>query len=92
MADVANGSPDVTVNVTVNAMEELTDRQRTVYNIIKQNHEDNVTVNVALLSQKLKVSRRTILRDIEVLTTKSFIRRVGSDKTGHWEPIMNEEQ
>ena len=32
-------------------------------------------------------SRRTISREIKMLTQRGVIRRIGSDKTGHWEVI-----
>lgn len=75
---------NVTVNVTVNSFNELTERQRDIYNLINTRVTDNVTVNVAFLSQKLNVSRRTILRELSVLSSKALIRRVGSDKKGYW--------
>lgn len=36
------------------------------------------------LSKTLKVSRLTILRDIEKLKNLALIKRVGSDKSGRW--------
>lgn len=65
-------------------MSELSERQKLVYRMIDDSASQGVTVNVAYLSQKLMVSRRTILRDLSVLTSKSMIRRVGSDKKGYW--------
>ena len=32
-------------------------------------------------------SRRTISREIKMLSQQGVIRRIGSDKTGHWEVI-----
>ena len=32
-------------------------------------------------------SRRTISREIKMLSQRGVIRRIGSDKTGHWEVI-----
>lgn len=37
--------------------------------------------------QSLGKDRRTITRNIGVLREKQLLRRVGSDKTGHWEII-----
>lgn len=39
------------------------------------------------LAAKLKVTRRTIYRDIEKLSRQGKIRRIGSDKFGYWEPV-----
>ncbi len=35
----------------------------------------------------LNVSERTIYRELAALKQMGLIRRVGSDKTGHWEVI-----
>ena len=41
---------------------------------------------------KLNVSERTIYRELAVLKQMGLIRRVGSDKTGHWEVIKANEK
>ena len=60
----------------------LTDRQRKIYEIIK-----NGTVNAQNLSVALDISLRTAKRDLYVLRDMNLIHYVGSDKTGHWEII-----
>ena len=32
-------------------------------------------------------SRRTVSREIKMLTQRGVIKRIGSDKTGHWEVV-----
>ena len=39
---------------------------------------------------KLNVSERTIYRELAILKQMGLIRRVGSDKTGHWEIVGKE--
>ena len=70
---VSNGTDDGTVNITAEKIIEL----------IKANNA--ITVN-ELVEMKRK-SRRTILREIKKLKECSIIRRVGSDRTGHWEIV-----
>ena len=82
---------NVVKDVVVNVVEELTERQNVIYETIKQDVVDGVVVTASSLSKQLKVHPRTIQRDLAVLASKLLIRHVGSDKTGHWEPIMNEE-
>lgn len=41
---------------------------------------------------KLNVSERTIYRELAALKQMGHIRRVGSDKTGHWEVIRTNEE
>ena len=60
----------------------LTDRQRKIYEIIK-----NGTVNAQNLSAALDISLRTAKRDLYVLRDMNLIHYVGSDKTGHWEIV-----
>ena len=74
-----------TVNVQVNdtvKLSQLTERQHRIYEAIK-----NVPVNVPNLASMLGVSEKTIKRDIAAMQSAGIIKRVGSDKTGHWEVI-----
>ena len=86
-----------TINGTVNAqvnIAKLTDRQRRIYEVIKNgmvNGTVNGTVNAQNLSVLLGVSIRTIKRDLYVMRDMKLIQYVGSDKTGHWETIDNQE-
>ena len=70
---------------------ELTDRQRRIYEIIKNGTVSgmvNDTVNAQNLSVVLGISLRTTKRDLYVLRDMHLIQFVGSDKTGHWEVIQ----
>ena len=64
----------------------LTDRQRRIYEIIK-NGTVNGTVNAQNLSAALDISLRTAKRDLYILRDLNLIHYVGSDKTGHWEIV-----
>ena len=39
------------------------------------------------MAEKLNVTKRTILRDIEKLKKQNKIKRTGSNKDGQWEAI-----
>lgn len=43
------------------------------------------------LATYCQLSRPTIARTIKALQSREFIRRIGSDKTGHWEVIKGKE-
>ena len=74
----ANVTEDVTVNVT----EDVTvKREEALLEIISRN--PSVTVNE--MARRMKVNRRTILRDLERLKLEGKISRIGSDKYGYWE-------
>lgn len=98
--ELVDGGVKVTVwrdvvsgNVTSLSLVQLTDRQK---NILRQlirsgqsNVTENVTENVTTLSKLLKVSERTIKRDLAKLQTLGVIRRDGPDKGGKWVVIEN---
>ena len=73
---------NVPVNDTVK-LSQLTERQHGIYEAIK-----NVPVNVPNLASMLGVSEKTIKRDIAAMQSAGLIKRVGSDKTGHWEVVQ----
>lgn len=77
-----------------NVAEKLTDRQSIILSLIGRHVADDVVQNVAVntkyLSEKLKVNRKTIQRDVRYLLEKKLIRWVGSDKSGHWEIIKED--
>lgn len=76
----ANVTEDVTVNVT----EDVTvKRVEALLEIIRKN--PSVTVNE--MARRMKVNRRTILRDLESLKLEGKISRTGSDKYGYWDLI-----
>ena len=78
---------DDTVNVPVNDtvnLSQLTERQRKIHEAIK-NVPINVPINVPNLASLLGVSEKTIKRDIASMQSAGLIKRVGSDKTGHWD-------
>ncbi len=54
-----------------------------ILNIIKKNPETTYQT----LIQELNVSRETIRKTIKELKNNGVIKRIGSDKNGHWEII-----
>ena len=86
-AFVASQETDVPKYVAVNVVDNLTERQRVMYDFIRQNVAVNVAVNTKLLSEKFGVNRKTIQRELVILKEAQLIQWVGSDKTGHWEIV-----
>lgn len=68
-------------DVTKDATLELTERQKVILLVIKE----NPLVTIPEMSLKMNVVTRTIKRDLEVLKSKGFLKREGSRKEGHWE-------
>ena len=80
--NVSNDIISDTINDTIKS--ELTDIENALYKFILNNGRlDNITVAM----EELKKSRITIQRTINSLVRKNLIRRIGSNKTGHWEVI-----
>ena len=60
---------------------DVTDRQHAIINLVK----DHANMTTTQMAERLGVTKRTILRDIEALKKKGLIIRVGSEKIGYWE-------
>ena len=80
--DVTDNVTDGTDNVTDNThtYKDANDRRKRLADIIRT----NAKVSIFELAKLVGVSRRTILRDIEILKTEGKLQRVGSEKAGHW--------
>lgn len=83
---------DDTVNDTVNdtvkvGAPQLSKTEQTVLDAISSYPD----YSYEKLAAQCNLSRPTIARTIKTLQIREFIRRIGSDKTGHWEVIRKEE-
>jgi len=76
---------NVTNDVTKEVTNELTERQRLILNLMR----NNSYVTIREMSQKTGVVNRTILRDIESLQEKGIIVREGGNKSGYWKIIID---
>ena len=72
---------NVPVNGTVNGTVKLSKNEIKVYELLKKDNNINIEQIVATS----KISRRTVIRVLNNLKDHNIIKRVGSDKTGHWE-------
>ena len=71
---------NVTINVTKDVAKELTERQKLIIELIK----NNALVTIPEMSQKTGVVIRTIKHDIEDLQAKGILSREGGRKEGRW--------
>jgi ATP-dependent DNA helicase RecG len=69
-----------TLNITENVTES---RQQHILSIIAENNH----ITTEEIARLVGVVRRTIARDIHSLKAKGVLKRIGSDKTGHWQII-----
>jgi ATP-dependent DNA helicase RecG len=77
---------NVTGNVTGNVTENVTEKR--IKKIIEVLAANNKTTTEQL-ANKLKVNKRTIIRDIEKLKKLNKIKYVGPAKGGYWQIIKN---
>ena len=76
-AGTVNGTANGTVNGTVN--------MKPILMILKKSPEATYDE----ISESLKLPRRTVAREIKALRESGLIKRIGSDKVGHWEVSEN---
>jgi len=71
--------------------EKLTDRQRLIIEIIRRSKTESVVEHVvetaASLAKKVKVSPRTVQRELQYLQRINRLKRIGDDFGGEWEVI-----
>ena len=77
-------SQDDTVNDTLNDTVNLSMTERLVLDTVRS----FPTYTYEQLAAQCLLSRPTIARTLKTLQSRNLIRRVGSDKTGHWEVIL----
>ena len=97
--DQINVPNNGTINDTVK-MSQLTDRQRTIYEVIKfgtinstvniPNDRINDRINTLVISETLSIGYSTAQRELHVLRDMNLIQYVGSRKDGHWEVVGKE--
>lgn len=76
-----NAVENVPVNVLVNVPVKMSDTEKKVYDEIVNNND----ITREIIANNIGVNVKTVARAINVLKDKGIIKRVGSDKTGHWE-------
>ena len=70
-----------TSNVQKDVQKELSDRQLNIIKFI----QDNPDSTLAEMSERLKVSLKTIHRDIKDVQEKGILSREGGRADGYWE-------
>jgi len=86
---VDNVVDNVIDNVVDNVIDNVVDdRPESIMKLIAGNNQ----ISAARIAKILKVTNRTIQRDIEKLKLGHKLRRVGGEKKGHWEINNNPAQ
>ena len=65
-------------------IEKLSNRQLVIYKIIRKSVADGVVETASSIASKIKLSPRTIQRELTRLKDLNVIKREGPDNGGHW--------
>lgn len=85
---VENGK-DVVDVVIDSVVEKLSERQLVIYKTIRKSVADGVVETANSLASKIKLSPRTIQRDLTRLKDLNVIKHEGPDNGGHWVILMD---
>ena len=77
---VSTATTNVVKDVAKNVVKELTDRQRVIIDLIRE----NPSLSASEMSQKTGMVTRTIQRDLASLHEKGILTREGGRKDGKW--------
>ena len=77
------GTVNLTVNLPVNLTVNLTVTAKKIYDLLREDGK----YTYDRLADAVGVTRETVRVSIRSLVDAELIRRVGSDKTGHWEVV-----
>lgn len=80
----SNKKNNVTENVTENVTNNVTNKR---HDLILKLLIINNKITVDEIAERLNVTKRTIIRDIEKMKNNKLIERIGSPKAGHWRII-----
>ena len=64
-------------------LKNLSENQRKILQLVSENN----TVSMSEMANKIGISKRKVLDNINKLKANKLIARIGSNKTGHWKVI-----
>jgi ATP-dependent DNA helicase RecG len=90
--DVTDSVTDNIENVTDSVTANVTDRTKKILHLIRENNQ----IAASEIAKYMKVSKRTVLRDIEKLKQDNTLERIGKGKESYWkinvpEEVINED-
>lgn len=81
---VIDNGKDVVDVVIDNVVEKLSERQLVIYKMIRKSVADGVVETASSIANKIKLSPRTIQRDLTRLKELNVIKHEGPDNGGEW--------
>ena len=80
-----NETANETVNETVNATVKLSKTQKKILPIIQKNKY----ATYEEIAKQLDIARATVGRNLDAMKKNGVINRVGGDKNGYWEVLLD---
>lgn len=74
-------------DVVEDVVEQLTERQQNILDAVRKSVVEGVVETAESLARRLKVSSRTVQRELKRLQEMNRLRRNGGDSNGEWEVI-----
>ena len=81
---VVDNGKDVVDMVIDDVIEKLSERQLVIYKMIRKSVVDGVVETASSIASKIKLSPRTIQRELTRLKDMNVIKHEGPDNGGHW--------
>ena len=81
---VVDNGKDVVDVVIDDVIEKLSERQLLIYKMIRKSVADGVVETASSIASKIKLSSRTIQRELTRLKDMNVIKHEGPDNGGHW--------
>jgi len=72
---------------SVNVTDNVTDRLAVLRKTVSENNK----ISTIKLAKLLNISKRTVLRDIEMLKKQGILKRIGTEKGGYWQVVEKSE-
>lgn len=82
--EIGQGFQVVLFKEKINDTDNDIDRRKRILHII----ENNPTISIIILAQKLSVSKSTVLRDTRMLKLRKKLIRIGKEKNGYWKVVQ----
>ena len=81
---ILQNGKDVVDVVIDNVVEKLSEHQVVIYKMIRKSVVDGVVETASSIASKIKLSPRTIQRDLTRLKNMNVIKHEGPDNGGEW--------
>ena len=83
--ETKDATANATVNGTVNGTPRLSKTQKKILSII----QENKYATYEEIAKQLDIERTTVWRNLDAMKKNGAVNRVGGDKNGYWEVLLD---